>query len=59
MKEYEAEELFVDEFNDTFPMVNIAGFEYFPAYALKNVDPIAYRETFLDWCDARNIELED
>lgn len=49
-----------DEFLDevTEPMV-IFGMTYTVSDVLRNVDPIAYRECFLDWLDANDEEEEE
>ena len=55
MNEYEATEAYNEMLNDCYPMVNICGYEYTPAYALKECDPIAYRCGFSDWLDAEGL----
>lgn len=51
-----------DMLNDCYGTVNIAGCEFDTAYALNELDPIAYKCGWIDWCDAEGIdtdELED
>lgn len=48
--------------NECYPDLNIAGLAYDTAYALEQLDPIAYKCGWLDWCDSEGIdtdELED
>lgn len=42
-----------DEFLDEcYPEVKIAGYTYSTSHALKEIDPIAYREGFNNWLDS-------
>ena len=50
---YEMYDDFLDETND---MVRIGGLEYLPSYALKEVDPTAYRCGFNDWLDYSELD---
>lgn len=45
-----------DDVLDFDGLVSVAGLEYAPSRVLKEVDPIAYRESFLNWI---NYELEE
>jgi hypothetical protein len=58
MTEYEAMEQFDELLNEIHEPVIVCGYEYEPAQALRELDPIAYREEFLNWCDSEGIELE-
>lgn len=51
LQDYELEELYKDFINDTTETVKIWGMEYDPAYALQELDPIAYRVGYSDWLD--------
>lgn len=50
ISELEALELYEDMLNECYPMVSVCGYEYEPARALKELDPIAYRVGFSDYC---------
>lgn len=56
----------VDAYNnmldECFGAVNIAGLDYDTSRALNELDPIAYKCGWIDWCDSEGIdtdELED
>lgn len=44
-----------DEIYGTF---TVAGINFEASRILKEVDPIAYKVYFTDWCDEENIETE-
>lgn len=51
-----------DMLNECYPDTTIAGLTYDTAHALEQLDPIAYKCGWLDWCDSEGIdtdELED
>ena len=50
------EEEYDEMLDDCYEMVNICGYEYYPSYALKNLDSIAYTCAFNDY---RNDKLTD
>lgn len=52
LSEYEADDRFQDFLNEIHEMVKIGDYNYDPARVLKEVDPIAYREEFLNWLDS-------
>lgn len=56
LTEYEAERQFLDEMNDVYGSVKLFGMSYSAIQTLKEVDPIAYREVFLDWLYEREME---
>ncbi len=37
--------------NEAYPPINICGIEYDTGYALRQVDPTAFRVGFADWLD--------
>lgn len=39
--------------------VNVAGYEYGTARALRVLDPIAYRTGFNDWADSEGIDTDE
>lgn len=57
--EITAHKMFDDYLDDTHPTVIILGMEYCPSTVLKECDPIAYRCTFNDWCDAEGITTDE
>ena len=55
MTEAEALEQYDQMLDECYPMVKVCGYEYDPSRALKELDPIAYRVGFSDYCSS----LED
>lgn len=51
--EQELSDRYEDMLNDTYDMVDIAGHLYSAGYALKQLDPIAFREAVLAYIDVR------
>ena len=48
--------------DERFPELEIMGLSWSPAYVLEALDPCAYKEFWMQWCDAEGIdtdELED
>ncbi len=58
MNEREATEAYNEMLNDCYPLVEICGWVYAPAFALKECDPIAYRCGFSDWLDAEGLTTD-
>jgi len=58
VSEYNAEKSFRDMLDDCYEPIKICGYEYPPSYALKEIDPIAYRQEFLNYADSEGWELE-
>ena len=48
-----------DLLTETYGEVSICGYKYDSAYALKEVDPTAYRTGYLDWFNDRFDEIKD
>ena len=51
-----------DMLNECYPDLTVAGMYYETSRALNELDPIAYKCGWLDWCDSEGIdtdELED
>jgi hypothetical protein len=59
ISECEALERFEDFLNEIYPPVNVCGYDYDAGRALKQLDPIAFREEFNNWLDSEELELED
>lgn len=57
---YERFDSFLDEVYET---VTICGYDYDPSRALKEIDPVAYREEYNNWLDNElnegSFKLED
>jgi hypothetical protein len=51
LQEWQLEELYKQDINDSVEMVEIFGMQYEPATVLQECDPIAYRVGFNDWLD--------
>jgi hypothetical protein len=58
LQEYQLEELYKDDINNSVEIVEIWGMQYEPATVLRECDPIAYRVGFSDWLDAQD-DCED
>lgn len=58
ISEYNALERFENFLNEVYPPVNICGYDYDAARALKQCDEVAYREEFNNWLDSEGLELE-
>lgn len=51
--------MFDDAIDETTDAVLIWGMEYSPSRVLKEVDPIAYRCEFANWCDSEGITTSE
>jgi peptidoglycan hydrolase CwlO-like protein len=49
---------FDEGFDECFPMVEFGDLKYLASHVLKEVDPIAYREEYLNWVNSRVEDLE-
>jgi hypothetical protein len=49
---FQVKEWLAESLHDMTGMVKIGTLTYEPAMVLKSVDPIAYNEAFLDFCDS-------
>lgn len=58
ISEYDAYHQYDEMLNECYPTVIVCGYEFDPARALKELDPIAYRCGFNDWLDAEGLELK-
>ena len=56
--ESELEDTFADGLNDCYGPVSVCGYEYDAGRVLREVDPVAFREGFLDWLDAQQSDGE-
>jgi hypothetical protein len=59
MTENEALKQYDKELNDIYEQINICGLNYEVARTLREVDEIAYRTGFNDWCDSQGIDLDE
>jgi hypothetical protein len=57
VSEYELQLEFNEFLDEVSPVLRVAGVTISPSVALRECDPIAYREAFLDWCDYEGREL--
>ena len=57
--ERDAIQAYEDMLDECYGTVEIAGFTFDTARALRELDPIAYRCGFNDWCDAEGINLDE
>lgn len=58
ISKYDALERFDDFLNECWENVWVCGLEFTSSRALKELDPIAYREEFNNWVDQEGLELE-
>lgn len=49
LQDYEIEERFKDYLDECYPPIKFGDMEYQPSYALKELDPIAYRVWLSDY----------
>lgn len=56
--ENELEDEFSEQLDDCWEPVSVCGYEYCAGRALRELDPIAFRESFLDWIDAQQKDGE-
>lgn len=54
--EHVSNESYDDWLNDSYPLVNVCGYEFEPARALKELDEVAYRSGFNDYIDSLDKE---
>ena len=59
LSEREVEEQFNDMLDDIYGDIKICGYSYNSSRALKELDPIAYREGFNNWIDSEESIFED
>lgn len=59
VSEYELAEAHLSYLNDSYPEVEILGGSYLVGDILKEVDPIAFRQDFLDYLDMHGWEEVD
>lgn len=59
MTEREAENLYKEMLDECYGTVTIAGYIYATSQALKEIDEVAYRCGFNDFCDAEGIDLDE
>lgn len=52
LSESEADDKFQEFVNETHEVLTIMGIDYDPARALKEIDPVAYQQEFLNWVDS-------
>lgn len=58
--EYELEAIFADWLNDVEGTVTLLGrYEYNAAEAIKRLDPILYRECYVEWLDTEEFTETD
>lgn len=54
-----SEDDFVDILNEEYGEVEIVGYTYMAGDVLREIDPIAFRELYLDWLDSEGIDEDD
>lgn len=54
-----AETAFNKDLSELYGAVDIMGYQFSTGPALRKLDPIAYREAFLDWLDSEQSWVEE
>jgi len=57
MEEWEFTPQYDEMLDECYSAVEIAGMEYSTSYALKNLDPVAYRCGMMDYADSIQISI--
>lgn len=57
--EHEAKEQYNEFLDEAYGEVDVAGYSYMTSQLLEEVDPIAWREGFLDWLDSENLTTDE
>ena len=57
--EYDALNSFDETLDEVYREAQIAGVTYSTSYALKKIDPTAYRVGFLDWLDSEELTTDE
>jgi hypothetical protein len=55
ISEREATESYNELLDDAYPEVRIAGLTFQPSRIVAELDPIGWRQGYLDWLDAENL----
>jgi hypothetical protein len=55
IEENKAKTQYDELLDECYPTVKVCGYDFSPSYALKELDPIAYRCGFGDWLDSENL----
>ena len=59
VSEYDALNSYDEMLDEVYEDIQIAGSSYGTSYALKEIDPIAYRVGFLDWLDSEELTTDE
>ena len=51
-------EMYIEDIDNNNPMVVIGSMEFLPSRVLQEMDPIAFKEGFHNFCDWMNIDLD-
>ena len=51
-------EMYIEDIDNNNPIITINGIEFLPSKVLEEMDPIAFKVGFNDWCDWMNIDLD-
>jgi hypothetical protein len=52
LTEFDALRLYDDMWDESYPLVSIGNLTFQPSRIIKELDPIAYKVGFHDWCDS-------
>ena len=56
--EYDLNKSFSEYLDEVHPLIEVFGYKFEASRALRKLDPIAYREMYLNWLDVNNFEEE-
>jgi len=52
-------EMYRDDLDNNNDIITISGIEFLPSRVLEEMDPIAFKEGFYNWCDWMDIDLDN
>lgn len=50
--------MYRDDLDNNNDIITISGIEFLPSRVLEEMDPIAFKEGFYNWCDWMDIDLD-
>lgn len=59
IEENKAKTQYNEFLDECYPTVKVCGYDFSPSYALKELDPTAYRCGFIDWLDSENLTTDE
>ena len=56
---YDAVRAYTDMLDEVYGDIEVCGMTYEAGRVLRDVDPVAYRCGFIDWCDAEGFDTDE